>query len=1346
MAERKVTTKIEITGESEYKQAITNINSSLKLYNSELTNLKERNKDTQNSYDYLKQKADLLNKTQEAQKEKVAKLSEALANANKAYDEYKQATENATKKVQQAEAECEKLKNTVGENSDEYKEAKEALDQYNKELEEAKNAQQLCGNAVDDWQTKLNNANTQQNRTNTQIQKNNQYLNEARNSADGCATSIDNFGKKVKEAGDKVEEGGEGVKKTSGAVDILANAVIASGVKAGFDAISDAINQCIESAEQFESSIAKLQTISGANAIPTLSEDILELSGATGIAASDLANTAYNAISAGTAISDAVGMAESASKLAIAGFTDTDSALSVLTTAINAYGDAAGTATEISDSLIQVQNLGVTTVADLASNMGKAIATASAYGVNLANLEAAYISTTKSGINTAESTTYLSSMFKELGDDGTEVSKVIQEQTGMSFGKLMQSGESLGNVLQMLLDSVNGDSEALMNLWSSAEAGKGANAILNQGIETFNKNLITVQSSTGATESAYKTMADTSEMAGKRAANAFENLKVAVGEQLTPVVTDAQNAFADMTEGITEFVKENPQVVTAIEAVAVGLGIFTGAVVGANVVINVLIPLVKNLMLIFAENPIGLMVTAVAALAGAFAVLAANAEEVEGPLKSYHDAADSAKEATDGLKDSFDEAESTFQNTAGEIAATGEQASGLMERLEALSGKSNKTNDDIDEMSILVTKLNALYPELGLEINSVTGELNKTNDELERYITNAKNASMETAYGDKLTEESEAVVEAQQKLLEAKDAANTAGKQYNALLQEQSDLTEKQKAAVENEQAAYQKYSDVLNDVDATTEEINEAERNYEIAKGESAAATQELTDWQNKYIDELNECENAQGDATEAIETATEELENAQEVVDETAEAYEDYQFRLTDVGDACQETFDKTMQLLDGMDESSKEYEAVKDSLVDLTEEHQNFQETMQSLYDQYKEELAEVREEQAATTESILNSLESQVGGLDKVVVSTELSAGQIAENFASQAQYLSDYLANAQAITNSSALTMTDEFKAFITSGSEEAVQVAAAMNQALAEGNTTAAQEVIKNYTAVQTTLDSTSSSLAETQGNYEAKISDLETKMQDCVDKMDQSDKAYNNTLKNFQEAIRAATNQSGPLKNVYSTTATAAANSTNKYATMYTLSRNNVMGGILGARALAQTYINTYVNMANQAAAALKKTDEQASPSKRYKRHGRFNVQGAIAGVKELSGDYVRAYTSMATDAIDAYNNKMNELAPAAMDATESMFGSVGDINIASNVADTTGTLISGISASVSSSNKGLNSKLDSVVNLLQKYLPDAGTTYLDGNLVSKAISKKITERQNATAKLQNAISGVRA
>lgn len=1339
MAERKISTRVEITGEEKYKQSIKDINATLKLYNSELSNLKAKNKDAQNSYDYLRQKGELLNKVQEEQKNKTQEVRKALDNAKKAFADYAEKTDEAAKAVDEQQDKLDELEKTVGKTSAEYQEAEKALEKYKEDLNNAKAAQETCGKAVEGWKTKLNTAETQQNKTNEEIRKNSQYLKEAEQSADRCATSIDEYGKKQKAAAEKVEDSNEALKDSGDALDLLTNTVIASGATKAFSEIKEAIMECVDAATEYESSLAKLQTISGAASINELSADIQELSDATGIAASDLANTAYNAISAGTAVSEAVSMAESASKLAIAGFTDTDSALSVLTTAINAYGDSAGTATEISDSLIQVQNLGVTTVADLAANMGRAIATASAYSVNLSNLEAAYISTTKSGINTAESTTYISSMFKELGDAGTDVAKIVQEKTGMSFGKLMKSGTSLGDVLQILLDSCNGDAEALMNLWSSAEAGKASNAILNQGIETFNANLKTVQTSAGATETAYQTMADTTEMAGQRASNAFKNLKAAIGEELTPVLTNAQGSFAEMTEKVTTFAKEHPEVVKAIAAVATAMGIMAGGIVAVNVATNVLIPLFQALNVTMMKNPISLVVTAVAALVAALALLATNTESADNALSDYVSAADSAKSATNSLKDSFDEASQTFEETAGKAAATSTQAGELIERLEALSKKSNKTNEDISEMSALVAQLNELYPELGLELNTTTGELSKTNAELERFAENAKNTAMATAYQEKLADQTEAVVDAQTKLTAAQESQKKAGEEYAELQERQAELFEKQAAAVNSEKAAQEKYTATLNDSKATQKEIETAYQEYIAAQNESALATQELSDWQNQNIDVLNGCVTAQEDANAAIEEANEALEEAQDTVDETAEAYDDYQFKLTDVGDACQETFDKTIELMDAMDQSSESYEQVKADLQALTEEHLNFQASTQETYDSLKAKLEETQSAYDEATESIKSNLESQVGGLEAANMEIELSAQQIAENLQSQIDYLASYASNVQTITTTTGIQMTEEFLSFLNSGSEEAIQVAAAMNQAIAEGNTGAAQAVIDNYTGVQTSLESTSRSLADATGSYTATIDQLQTDLDTCVESMNQEDKAYQNTLYTMQGAIKAVNAKKEDYKSTYQTASEGAVSKLSKYSTAFRYGANNVQGAISGAQSKANAYVKVYEDMANAAIAAMQKVDQQHSPSKRYAKHGRFNVEGAILGVKELSGDYVKAYSSMASDAIEAYNQQMNELKPMSVEAENNLLNATGSIDV--NVKDSTTEAFNNVGAVISGNNKSLSGKIDSVIGILQRYLPEAGQTYLDGDLVTK----KITNRQSATSKFQSVIVGAK-
>lgn len=285
---------------------------------------------------------------------------------------------------------------------------------------------------------------------------------------------------------------------------------------------------------ELETSLAKLETIADTDAVSIgqFSDELKVLSSQTGQSASDLANVAYNAISAGTATEDAMEMVETATKLAVGGFTNADSALSVLTTSINAYGEAVGTAEEIADSLVMVQNLGVTTVGDLASSMGKAIATGSAYNISLGNIESAYVSLTKGGIATAEATTYMSSMFSELGDSGSKAAGILMDETGKSFSDLMNEGYTLADVLGILYEASGEDATALMNMWGSAEAGKAANAILNQGLDEFNANLETITGTAGATENAYSIMADTVESQISRLSESLKNIGSTVYEDV----------------------------------------------------------------------------------------------------------------------------------------------------------------------------------------------------------------------------------------------------------------------------------------------------------------------------------------------------------------------------------------------------------------------------------------------------------------------------------------------------------------------------------------------------------------------------------------------------------------------------------------------------------------------------------------------------------------------------------------------------------------------------------------------------------------------------------------------
>ena len=253
---------------------------------------------------------------------------------------------------------------------------------------------------------------------------------------DMADSAVENM-EKVSKTAETVGKGLEKAGKTLSAGSAVAGAALGASTKFAMD---------------FEDAMAKVSTIADENEVPMdkMREQILALSNDTGVAATDIAENVYNAISAGQKTGDAVNFVAKSLSLSKAGFADTGAALDVLTTIMNAYGMSAEEVGNISDMLIQTQNLGKVTVGELASSMGKVIPTANQYGVSLDQLAAAYSITTAKGIAAAESTTYINSMLNELGKADGKASKALKEGTGKTFTELMGEGKSLSDVLAIL--------------------------------------------------------------------------------------------------------------------------------------------------------------------------------------------------------------------------------------------------------------------------------------------------------------------------------------------------------------------------------------------------------------------------------------------------------------------------------------------------------------------------------------------------------------------------------------------------------------------------------------------------------------------------------------------------------------------------------------------------------------------------------------------------------------------------------------------------------------------------------------------------------------------------------
>lgn len=337
--------------------------------------------------------------------------------------------------------------------------------------------------------------------------------------------------------------------------------------------IAAAYGASIKAAMNYGDSLAKVATIADQSQVPikTLSNEILNLSNESGKGASELAEATYQALSASVETKNVSGFVRQATGLAKAGFLETADAVDVLTTVINAYGKSAEDADEIANMLIQTQNDGKTTVNELAQNMGQVIPTASALNIPLEQLAASYVMLTKQGINTANSTTQLRAMFNELSKDGSNVSKILKDQTGKSFGQLMQEGWSLGDVLKVLNESVDGNGEAFKNLWGNTRAGQGALALVNGGLEEFNEEAAKMLDSTGNVDKALSELA-TPGAAARKALNQLVNVGIQIGDVLAPYIEKASQALQWLVDKFNKLSPTAQKTIVIIGAIAAAIG------------------------------------------------------------------------------------------------------------------------------------------------------------------------------------------------------------------------------------------------------------------------------------------------------------------------------------------------------------------------------------------------------------------------------------------------------------------------------------------------------------------------------------------------------------------------------------------------------------------------------------------------------------------------------------------------------------------------------------------------------------------------------------------------------
>lgn len=612
-------------------------------------------------------------------------------------------------------------------------------------------------------------------------------------------TPADNMTNAMGSLEDGISDTGDAALKTGDIIKAnLVSEAVTQGIQKLGSALKAAASNSVSMAMSNETAFAKASTLLSGDDLTKYFEGLIEMSNRTGVAFTDLAESMYSALSAGVPQDNVLEFVENTVNLSKGGFTQTATAIDIVTTALNAYQMEMSEATHVQDVLITTQNLGKTTVDELASNMGKLIPTANSVNVAFDQLGAMYATVTANGVATAETTTYLNAMINELGASGSTAEKAMQAATagtdmaGKKFSEISAMGYDVTDVLKLMDEYAQSTGKSLSDMFSSSEGAKAASILLSN-MEGFKSNITSMIDSAGAASAAAETMMDTTAEKIQVAKNQIDNLTSSIAEQLLPVIGETAQEISDVADSskIDETAKVVGNFISGtLTLLLKNINLIASAVTGVTAAViafktaNVLTKVIASwqtaaLQVTMLGNAQGAAAIKSAALKGeltaqeiVYAVLSgkldvATAKQIAlntamnmnpagiiavavgllataltGFAISAGTAESAAKELNDAIDQMHDSVESSIADNEAEMSVLKDK----VKRYDELRTAVSLTSDEQKELSTLAQELQSVLGDEVTVVDQLTGKYNDLTDAVDTYI-NKKTASVKlTAY------------------------------------------------------------------------------------------------------------------------------------------------------------------------------------------------------------------------------------------------------------------------------------------------------------------------------------------------------------------------------------------------------------------------------------------------------------------------------------------------------------------------------------------------------------------------------------------------------------------------
>lgn len=984
---------------------------------------------------------------------------------------------------------------------------RQQYDNIQREMEET-------GNESADMKNKLLAKQLQIDKTSASLEKQTAKLNELSgaleeagintddlsHSSEQLAGKIDTLKKKQGEAADKAMTFGD---KAGQAFNQVHEAIVAAGIAVALKEIYEYFASCAQASMDFESAItgvAKTTDLTDEE-LAAMSDSIKALSTEIPATTEEIAAVAEAAGQLGIQKDALLDFTEIMTMLGTATNMTADEAATALARFANITGMATDNYGRLGSVIVDLGNNFATTESEIVA-MGTRLASAGKLaGLTEPEIMALAAAMSSVGIEAEAGGTAMTQTLNAIekavakgGDDLAEFARIAGmsseefssawKNDAMSaltsfiggLGKLDEQGESTVLVLEDLGLTGIRQSNMLKALGLAADQMTGA-------VNTANTAW---QQNTALTNEANKRYT-TAQSRLTMMQNAYNNLKVAIGDAYTPALSEAYGVGTKVLNEITKFVQANPGVVAAITGLSTALG--AAAVAAAAFALKAKIAAAAAAFLTTVTPGVNVIMGVAAAVGVVTAGIIALASS------AANDAVPSVKELTEaarGMREAMDEAKATYDDTVTSTMAAAGVADTYIGKLEELEAAGLNTDEQHRQYHNTLALLCQVVPELADYIDLETDTINGGTEALRANTEAWKQNAMQQAYQNQLTE---------------------LYSQYSAVLIEAEENSIGLTKAQYSLEAAQQKLSDTYAQMDALWADAQKQADAYYDQYGYYTDATaflsQEYYDLQNSIYDTNNE-----------IWAAEKSIKNYNKAMEEDADAVSEAEAEIALAEEAVK-------NLTASMNEGTGASEEAAAQAGEFQAAISGVQEKINALVESYNEAYSAAYE-----------SISGQYQLWDEAAKVVATSAGSINSALESQITYWQDYNANLQSLTDRSAdIEGLSDMIASFADGSSDSVNAIAGMAGATDEQLAT----MVANWKTLQQEQQNAAGSVADLKTDFTATMDELQTALAEDIEAMDLGDEAKASAQATIQGFIDGAVGMLPQVTAAYNRVAAAA-------------------------------------------------------------------------------------------------------------------------------------------------------------------------------------------------------------